>query len=86
MASGKTINNKTPYAFVYGTLYADKISNSSKGTSSKLSGSTGNDQITNYASKVTIDGGDGKDTISNYASNVSIDGGAGNDKIESNGS
>lgn len=52
-----------------------------------VSGTTGDDIITNSGEYVTIDGGAGDDSIGNTGSNVSINGGDGNDVItDENGS
>lgn len=48
----------------------------------KIMGTSGNDIISSYGNKITIDGGYDNDFISNYGgSNVSISGGYGNDSI-----
>ncbi len=47
-----------------------------------VSGTSGNDNITNYGSNVTINAESGNDTINNDAgNNVTINGGYGNDKV-----
>lgn len=50
-----------------------------------LSGTSGRDDIENWASKVTISGGAGKDDVDNEGNSVSINGGAGNDEIDNEG-
>ena len=78
-----TTYNDNPKNVLYGTNYADVITNTNKNVN--VRGYLGNDTIWNYTDNVFISGDDGNDFINSRGDKISVYGGSGNDSIQSIG-